>query len=115
MAAPKEARLNVRIARDEHAVITQRARMAGLGTSEYVRKRCLQDNSRPIIRVDAETLKKIYRDLRHAGGNLNQCARALNRSQHGDIADAELISALQAVNAASKALSEFIADARESI
>lgn len=113
MGGAKTARLNIRLTADELVAIKSRARKSGIGISEYVRCRCLRSINRPAIIADAETLKAMYANLRHCGGNLNQCASAINR--HAQISDDELASAFRAVASASTDISRFIADIRKNI
>lgn len=115
MASSMDSRLNVRLTQEEHDAIRSRAESAGLGMSEYLRKRALQDDGRPIIRTDNEQLRSLYRNLRKAGGNLNQCARELNTHHRPERVIEELEDALAAVARASEEVSAFIADARNSI
>lgn len=115
MRSLKNSRLNVRVSRDEHELITARAASAGLSVSDYVRKCALQDSGRPIIRTDAETLARLYANLRRAGGNLNQCAYELNKRHKPNEVEIELEQAFKAVAHASEDVSAFLADARNSI
>lgn len=108
-------RLNVRVSEAEHAAISARAAEARTTISEYVRKRALRDERGPRpIEVDARELQRIYRDLRHAGGNLNQVCRWLNshRSTAANMEN-EIKSALEATRCASSQVAEFIAEVRE--
>lgn len=108
-------RLNIRVSKAEHVAIAAKAFKAQTTISEFVRKRALRDERGPRpIEVDMGELKKIYRDLRHAGGNLNQLCRWLN--SHGTMAtgmEKDLESAMKATRAASEQVAAFIAEARE--
>ena len=115
MTKEKTSRLTVRLTQEDHAAIKARAADAGLATSEYVRRCALRDGDRPVIRTDAEQLRAIYRNLRKAGGNLNQCARELNTHHRPSELEAQLGAALQAVADASEDVSAFMADARASV
>lgn len=115
MKGQKTSRLNVRITAEEHALIGHRASAAGLTMSEYMRRAALNDRDRPIIRTDAEGLQALLRNLKRAGGNLNQCARELNTHHKPDRIEDELAIALSAVAAASNEVTAFIRDARNSI
>ena len=115
IAMRKNAHLNIRLAESELASIKGRARSAGVSVSAYVRTRALNDRDRPIVRADSDTLKKLYRDLRHAGGNLNQCAHELNINHRPSQVEGRLADALEAVKAASDAVSDFLAETRSSI
>lgn len=115
MANGMYSHLNVRLTQEERDAIRSRAESTGLGMNEYLHKRALQDDDRPIIRTDSEQLRRIYRSLRKAGGNLNQCARTLNTHHHPERISNGLEDALSAVARTSEDVSTFIADARNSI
>ena len=108
-------RLNIRVSEAEHAAISAKAAEAQTTISEYVRKRALRDEQGPRpIEVDVGELQKIYRDLRHAGGNLNQLCRWLNsRRSTAESMENEMKSALEATRCASSQVAEFIAEVRE--
>lgn len=108
-------RLNIRVSKAEHAAIAANAAKAQTTISEFVRKRVLRDEQGPRpIEVDMGELQKTYRDLRHAGGNLNQLCRWFN-SHRATAADMEknLERALKATRAASDQVAAFIAEVRE--
>lgn len=115
MDSQKLSRLNVRLSPEEHAAIARRASDAGLTVSEYIRRSALQDTDRPIIRTDAEKLQALYRNLRRAGGNLNQIARELNARHKPNEFESEILIAFRSISRASDELSAFIHDARNSI
>lgn len=108
-------RLNIRISKAEHDHIAANAAKAQTTISEYVRKRALRDEQGPRpIEVDVGELQKIYRDLRHAGGNLNQLCRWLNsRRSTAESMESEMKSALEATRCASSQVADFIAKVRE--
>lgn len=108
-------RLNIRVSEAEHAAISAKAAEAQMTISEYVRKRALRDEQAPRpIEVDVGELQKIYRDLRHAGGNLNQLCRWLNSHRStAAIMENEIKSALEATRCASSQVADFIAKVRE--
>lgn len=115
MLPAKDSRLNVRLSAEEHADIVRRASGAGLTVSEYMRRSALQDTDRPIIRTDPERLQALYRNLRKAGGNLNQVARELNTHHRPAELEAEMLIAFRSISRASDELSAFIHAARNSI
>ena len=115
MLPAKDSRLNVRLSTEEHAAIARRASCAGLTVSEYMRRSALQDTDRPIIKTDAEKLQALYRNLRKAGGNLNQIARELNARHKPNELESEMLIAFRSIARASDELSAFIRDARNSI
>ena len=61
-----------------------RAALAGLGVSEYVRRRALSDADAPQIVADVATLRALHANLKRAGGNLNQVARELSTRHRAD-------------------------------
>lgn len=110
-----DAWLGVRLTRKQHREIKDRAKASGLTVSDYVRIRCTTDPEGPVIKTDAETLRRMHANLRRAGSNLNQVARELNtRHRPGEVED-DLLCALDAVAQASENISKFIADARRNI
>ena len=78
-----EKRLNIRLSAEEHQALAEQARACGLTVSDYVRFCCLEDDGRPRIVVDDETLKSLYRDQRRIGGLLNQLLKHAN-TRHQD-------------------------------
>lgn len=75
----RRRRIYVRVTENEFARIRSRARKAGMSISAFARTRLLGDaEARPTLDIDIAELRKAFADLKHAGSNLNQCARALN-------------------------------------
>lgn len=107
--------MNVRLSAEERDAIKSRSRSAGLTMSDYIRKCALQSTNRPVIRTDAETLRKVYADLRKQGGLLNQIARELNTHHQPDQLETELSVALKSVSHAAEETARFLADARSSL
>ena len=113
MTLERGCRLNVRLTEWERDAIRRRASISGLSSSEYVRRRALRDDDRPVIVTDINTLQKAYRDLRHAGGNLNQLAKAANRGLMSPDEFHRLAApALEAMAGASDAVADFIREVR---
>ena len=110
-----DAWLGVRLSHAQHKAIKERAEATGLTVSDYVRIRCTTDPEGPVIKTDVETLRRVHANLRRAGSNLNQVARALNTKRRPDGLEDELREALGAVAHASSDISKFIADARRSV
>jgi hypothetical protein len=108
-------RLNVRMSEHDYKALARMARASGLTISDFVRFRCLEDDGRPRIVVDAETLKALYANERRIGGLLNQLLRHAN-ARHQDFP--ELAGQAQAVLAqleeSTRQVSELIAEARAS-
>lgn len=115
MSAGRSARMEVRLTEAERDEIFRRAASVGVTASDYVRRRALQDDDSPVIRVDAEILQRTYMNIKRAGGLLNQVARVLNTTRSPVDVEIELRAALRAVEASSVEVSEFLADARNSL
>lgn len=78
-AIRRRRRIYVRVTENELTRIRSRARKAGMSISAFARMRLLGDaEARPTLDIDIAELRKAFADLKHAGSNLNQCARALN-------------------------------------
>lgn len=78
-AIGRRRRIYVRVTESELTRIRSRARKAGMSISAFARMRLLGDaEARPTLDIDIAELRKAFADLKHAGSNLNQCARALN-------------------------------------
>ncbi|WP_303051456.1 hypothetical protein [uncultured Slackia sp.] len=107
--------MEVRLTEAERDEIFRRAASAGVTASDYVRRRALRDDDSPVIRVDAEILQRTYMNIKRAGGLLNQVARVLNTTRSPVDVEIELRAALRAVEASSVEVSEFLADARNSL
>lgn len=114
MDETKSARINVRLGEEERGAIGRRAASVGLTVSEYIRRAALRDDDRPVIRADVRELRAIHADLRRAGGNINQIARALNRSVHPSL-DEKAASTLKSVADAAEAVSAFVRDVHDSL
>lgn len=115
MSAPKGARINIRVSQAEHGAIERRARAAGLGISEYIRRAALSDSDRPVIRTQPVELHKLLVQMKRAGNNLNQLAREINTHHRLDRVECELQTTLSSVSKAAADVSEFLAGARQSI
>ena len=109
----RNLRLNVRLSPGEQAAIERRARAEGMTISEFVRRNALQDVDRPVVRVDGQTLKLLYGNLRRAGGNLNQCSKELHVHHDPCRIERELKAAFRSVERASDELAGFISDIRK--
>lgn len=109
----RRKRIYVRVTEKELARIRSRARKAGMSISAFARSRLLGDaEARPMLDIDIAELRKAFADLKHAGSNLNQCARALNTfGADGDSA-ADADRAVHRVSAAADNICALIAAAR---
>lgn len=107
-------RIDVRVTQREYQRIKSRARKAGIGMSAYMRSRALSDPKGALtINVDADELKKAYADLKRAGSNINQCARALNTYGQRGCSEERAVTVMQHVSAAADAVAAALAIARD--
>lgn len=98
-------RIDVRVSGREYRRIRARARKAGTGMSAYIRSRALSDpKDVAVIDVDASELREAYANLKRAGSNINQCARALNTYGQKGCSEERAIAAMQHVSAAADAI-----------
>lgn len=106
-------RIYVRVTENELARIRARARKAGMSISAFARTRLLGDaEARPTLDIDIAELRKAFADLKHAGSNLNQCARVLNTFGADEASAANTDRAVRSVSAAADNICALIAAAR---
>lgn len=112
-AIGRRRRIYVRVTEAELGRIRSRARKAGMSISAFARMRLLGDvEARPALDIDIAGLRKAFADLKHAGSNLNQCARVLNTfGADGDSA-ASTDRAIRSVSAAADNICALIAAVR---
>lgn len=112
-AIGRRRRIYVRVTEGELGRIRSRARKAGMSISAFARMRLLGNvEARPTLDLDIAELRKAFADLKHAGSNLNQCARALNTfGADGDSA-ASTDRAVRRVSAAADNICALISAAR---
>lgn len=112
-AIGRRRRIYVRVTENELTRIRSRARKAGMSISAFARMKLLGDaEARPTLDIDIAELRKAFADLKHAGSNLNQCARALNTfGADGDSA-ASTDRAVRRVSVAADNICALIAAAR---
>lgn len=115
MLSPKDKHIHIRISENERAAIQQRATNAGLSLSNYLRKRALLNDCRPIIYTDTKTLQLLYRSLKGIANNLNQIARILNSHRFSNELSDALLKALDDTSKATNAVAEFLIDTRNNI
>lgn len=108
-------RLNVRMSQPDYEALAHAAGASGLTISDFVRFRCLEDDGRPRIVVDAEALRALYSNERRIGGLLNQLLRHAN-TRHQDFPQlaAQAQAALAQLEESTRQVSELIAEARAS-
>lgn len=109
----RRRRIYVRVTDNELTRIRSRASKAGMSISAFARTRLLSGaEARSTLDIDIAELRKAFADLKHAGSNLNQCARALNTfGADGDSA-ANTDRAVRRVSAAADNICALIAAAR---
>ena len=109
----RRRRIYVRVTEDELARIRSRARKAGMSISAFARMRLLGDvEARPTLDLDIAELRKAFADSKHAGSNLNQCARVLNTFGADEASAASTDRAIRNVSAAADNICALIAAAR---
>ena len=108
-------RLNVRMSQSDYEALARAAGASGLTISDFVRFRCLEDDGRPRIVVDAEALRALYSNERRVGGLLHQLLRHANpRHQGFPQLAAQAQAALAQLEESTRQISELIAETRAS-
>ena len=95
----KTRRYEIRFTEDEFAVLSDRARQAGLPRAEFVRRAIRGTEVKPAPTPDVMTL---IRDIRRAGYALNEIMKAVHARGLLDIP--QLLAALEDVRAAAQAV-----------
>ena len=112
-AIGRRRRIYVRVTENELTRIRSRACKAGMSISAYTRMKPLGDQeARPTADLDIAELRKAFADLKHAGSNLNQCARALNTFGADEDSAANTDRAVRRVSAAADNICALIAAVR---
>ena len=112
-AIGRRRRIYVRVTENELTRIRSRACKAGMSISAYTRMTTLGDQeARPTADLDIAELRKAFADLKHAGSNLNQCARALNTFGADEDSAANTDRAVRRVSAAADNICALIAAVR---
>lgn len=112
-AIGRRRRIYVRVTENELTRIRSRACKAGMSISAYTRMKMLGDQeARPTVDLDIAELRKAFADLKHAGSNLNQCARALNTFGADEDSAANTDRAVRRVSAAADNICALIAAVR---
>ncbi len=112
-AIGRRRRIYVRVTENELTRIRSRACKAGMSISAYTRMKTLEDQeARPTVDLDIAELRKAFADLKHAGSNLNQCARALNTFGADEDSAANTDRAVRRVSAAADNICALIAAVR---
>lgn len=112
-AIGRRRRIYVRVTENELTRIRSRACKAGMSISAYTRMKTPGDQeARPTADLDIAELRKAFADLKHAGSNLNQCARALNTFGADEDSAANTDRAVRRVSAAADNICALIAAVR---
>lgn len=112
-AIGRRRRIYVRVTENELTRIRSRACKAGMSISAYTRMKMLGDQeARPTVDLDIAELRKAFADLKHAGSNLNQRARALNTFGADEDSAANTDRAVRRVSAAADNICALIAAVR---
>lgn len=112
-AIGRRRRIYVRVTENELTRIRSRACKAGMSISAYARMKTLGDQeARPTADLDIAELRKAFADLKHAGSNLNQCARVLNTFGADEDSAANTDRAVRRVSAAADNICALIAAVR---
>lgn len=112
-AIGRRRRIYVRVTENELTRIRSRACKTGMSISAYTRMKTLGDQeARPTVDLDIAELRKAFADLKHAGSNLNQCARALNTFGADEDSAANTDRAVRRVSAAADNICALIAAVR---
>ena len=112
-AIGRRRRIYVRVTENELTRIRSRACKAGMSISAYTLMKTLGDQeARPTADLDIAELRKAFADLKHAGSNLNQCARALNTFGADEDSAANTDRAVRRVSAAADNICALIAAVR---
>lgn len=112
-AIGRRRRIYVRVTENELTRIRSRACKAGMSISAYTSMKTLGDQeARPTVDLDIAELRKAFADLKHAGSNLNQCARALNTFGADEDSAANTDRAVRRVSAAADNICALIAAVR---
>lgn len=112
-AIGRRRRIYVRVTESELARIRSGARKAGMSISAYTRMKTLGDReTHPTVDIDIAELRKAFADLKHAGSNLNQCARVLNTFGADEGSADSANRAIRCVSAAADNICALIASVR---
>lgn len=108
MGTNRSRHIDIRVSPEEYAAIKRRALQAGVSTSRYIRQRALQDDNRPVLRIDVTCLRDIYRALRTVSNNVNQIARVVNKTHNIQAYEDDLKNALSATENATNYVAYFL-------
>lgn len=74
----REARMEIRLTKQEKQILKQKAARFGMSVAEYVRAVLIHSDDACIRVIDIEPLKKAAHELAKQGTNLNQFMKFLN-------------------------------------
>lgn len=115
MKQQKNSWLTLRISKSDLFTIKQHANSANVTVSEFVRSRCVHDDSLPSIVVDRQLLSDILVALKREGNNLNQLTRYVHSRGIDTNTTKSLNESLQAVTKTAEEVSRFLIDSRNQL
>jgi len=98
--AKKSKQMTVRVTSDEKREIERSAAEMEMSTSRYMAESALSEGEPRRDPEQIEELRKLWRELRSIGGNVNQIAKALNKGRGDQLDDSALRRAAEAVEQA---------------
>lgn len=108
----KNSWLTIRLSESELNCIKEKARLANMKTSEFVRLKCTSDSLKPSIIVDRKLLSDLLLAIKREGNNLNQLTRHMHSRSIDPNTAQSLNDSLQAVANTANELSQFLIDSR---
>lgn len=111
----KNTWLTLRISEPDLKAIQQHAHNANLCVSEFVRSRCVRDESLPTIIVDRKLLSELLIALKREGNNLNQLTRYIHSKGMNPEVIYALKESLSAVSKGAETVSNFLIDSKNQL
>lgn len=103
----KTERLEIRITPEEKITVKNLASSSNMTVSEYLRS-CILSSEERLVIVDNQEVRNGFIQIKRAGNNLNQIARAINMHHFYPSLSSELEESLHLLQQASKSCLEFI-------
>jgi uncharacterized protein (DUF1778 family) len=98
--AKKSEQMTVRVTPEEKREIERSAAAVDMSASRYMAESALSEGEPRPGPDEIEELRKLWRELRSIGGNVNQIAKALNKGRGDELDDSALRRAAEAVEQA---------------
>lgn len=111
----KNSWLTIRLSQSDLNHIKEKAHDANVSVSEYVRSRCVRDDSLPSIVVDRQLLSDLLVALKREGNNLNQLTRHVHSRGFNPETTQLLNDSFQAVAKTAEEVSLFLIDSRNQL